>query len=92
VTRWLTPALLLAKTLQYVEVHQDLLSPERFGPLQYLERLHRKPSLHSEDHDLMQPHAGGVELGLEVGGAGFDDRRSAMAQAPSEKSSSCRRS
>jgi hypothetical protein len=31
------------------------------------ERLRRQPCLHAEDDDLLQVHAGGVELSLEVG-------------------------
>jgi hypothetical protein len=55
---------LLANALQRPVVNPDLLAPERFRPQQILERLHRQPSLHPEDHDPMEPRAGSVEPGL----------------------------
>jgi hypothetical protein len=59
--------LLLAKALQYLEVKPDALSPPVLGVAQPSPRFFADPSLHPENHDLMQPHAGDVELGLEIG-------------------------
>jgi hypothetical protein len=87
-----SPAQLLAKALQHLEVQPDLSAPPRLGLPQSLERLHWEPSLHAEDHDFMEPSAGGVEPGLEVGlrGLGFGRLRAGTARAPSAKTSSCR--
>jgi hypothetical protein len=74
-------------------VHPDLLAPKHFGLAQALQRLLWQLKLHAEDHDLMEPHAGGLEPGLEIGLRGqrrLRYRRAATARAPSEKSSSWR--
>jgi hypothetical protein len=47
-------------------MHQDLLTPKCFGHFQSFHRLLGQPSLQAEDHDLMEPHAGGIESGLKV--------------------------
>jgi hypothetical protein len=68
-----------AEVLQLTKMRPDLLPPECFGPFQSSERLRRQPCLHAEDHDLIQPHAGGAERGLEVGLRGLRRPRSVGA-------------
>jgi hypothetical protein len=59
-----------------LKVQPDLSAPPRLGIAQTLERLRRQPPLHPEDHDLMQPRTGGVELGLQIGLGGLWPRTS----------------
>jgi hypothetical protein len=70
------PEPLLAKALQHVEVHPDLPAAPLFGIAQSMERRRREPRLHAEDDELPQPHAGGIELGLDVGLGGARRLRS----------------
>jgi hypothetical protein len=51
----------LAKALQHLKVQPDLSAPPRLGLAQSPQRLRPQPSLHPEDHDLMEPRTGGVE-------------------------------
>jgi hypothetical protein len=57
-----SPALLLAKALQHLEVKPDPLSPPVLGFPQSSPRFLADPRFHPENHDLMQPLASGVEL------------------------------
>jgi hypothetical protein len=89
----LSPSLLLAKALQHVEVQPDLPAAPVLRIAESFERFLADPSLHPQDHDLMQPLASSVEASLEIGfdGRGLGGRlAAATARAPSEKSSSCR--
>jgi hypothetical protein len=62
-----SPALLLAKALQYLEVKPDPVSPPVVGLAQPSTRFFGDPSLHPENYDLVQPLASGVEASLEIG-------------------------
>jgi hypothetical protein len=62
-----SPLPLLAKALQYLEVKPDALSPPVLGSPEPSTRFLADPSLHPENHDLMQPLASGVEPSLEIG-------------------------
>jgi hypothetical protein len=64
-----SPLLLLAKSLQYLEVRPDALSPPVLCFAQASPRFLflADPRFHPEDHDLMQPLASGIEASLEIG-------------------------
>jgi hypothetical protein len=57
--------LLLAKTLQHLEVQPDLPAPPVLGVAQPSPRFLADPRFHPEDHDLVQPLAGGIEASLQ---------------------------
>jgi hypothetical protein len=63
-------AVLLAKPLQRLEVQPDLPAAPLFGLAQPSTRFLGDPSLHPENHDLMQPLASGVEASPEIGFGG----------------------
>jgi hypothetical protein len=69
-TGTVAPPLLLAKTLQYLEVKPDALPPPVLGFPQPSPRFLADPSFHPENHDLMKPLASGVEASLEIGFGG----------------------
>jgi hypothetical protein len=54
---------ILSKALHNAVAHSDLSAPPALGLAQALERLRRKPRFHAKDHDLVQPHASGIESG-----------------------------